>query len=273
MLLIIFVACVGTVEENAPSIEPSSSLQNDSIHEVELPQFVEMSPANEPTPSVEPSPNCDDKEVGKIEVILSNEPYSEEELYEIAEYLYQSVGVESYFLGIQTGTTRLIGKNCLIEIYRYPFEPYGTEYKYIFVDSFGSNDYLRLEEEYIMTALHYFSETKRADQMDAPTCFRGSIEEFMEIFENDRPMFGNISYVGQCNISFTYEDKPEYMYAFSHMDEVISMLKEEIKEEFIIYEGPITFDQYREDVDLCIIINDIKYYGHFRYFRYEKGTL
>ena len=252
VLLFLLSSCAGTSAQNI------------------LPEDDSVLPSNETAPSVLPSIISDERTNSEIEESGLNDPYSEDEIREIAEYLYQYIGVESYFWGSQTTMERLIGKSSNVEIYCLPFEPFGTEYWYIIHESVGPVSDLDLEEAYIMIILYHYPEAKKTDQIDSPTDFRGSIEEYWELIENHQALYNDMTYIGQCSISFTYNDKPEYMYTFSYRDEMISMLKEEISEEFILFEGPVThYEPYREDVDVCIVIDEVRYYGHFRYYWYD----
>ena len=94
------------------------------------------------------------------------------------------------------------------------------------------------------------------------------------MIEVEAVLYGGITYIGQYDISFIYDGNPDFLHTFSHMDSVISLLEDVIKEDFTVYEGVVTFDPHREDVDICIIVKGLRYYGHFRYYTYwDNGMI
>ena len=51
------------------------------------------------------------------------------------------------------------------------------------------------------------------------------------------------------------------------------MLEDVIEEEFTIYEGLVTFDPHREDVEICIETEHMRYYGKFRYYTFYSDGI
>jgi len=100
----------------------------------------------------------------------------EDDTYVTIDYLYQHVGVESFFYGSDALVTLLLEKSSLVDVYCSPFSAYGVQYTYVIYEPVSSIEILGLEERYLMIRLYYYSETKRADQVSALTISEAALK-------------------------------------------------------------------------------------------------